>query len=124
ASHTSPSARWVSSGASPLPRCGACYDNRGKGSGASSAAAEAPSRSHGWGAQLASAAMCGICGLVSLDGGAVDAAPLAAMNEALRHRGPDSEGCMVDGPVALAARRLSIIELEGGDQPIGNEDGS
>ena len=68
--------------------------------------------------------MCGICGLVSLDGGAVDAAPLAAMNEALRHRGPDSEGCMVDGPVALAARRLSIIDLEGGDQPIGNEDGS
>jgi asparagine synthase (glutamine-hydrolysing) len=68
--------------------------------------------------------MCGICGLVALDGSAVDATPLAAMNETLRHRGPDSEGSLVDGPVALAARRLSIIDLEGGDQPIGNEDGS
>ena len=38
------------------------------------------------------------------------------------HRGPDSEGVLVDGPVGLAVRRLSIIDLEGGDQPIGNED--
>jgi asparagine synthase (glutamine-hydrolysing) len=68
--------------------------------------------------------MCGICGLLALDGSAVDATPLAAMSETLRHRGPDSEGSAVDGPVALAARRLSIIDLEGGDQPIGNEDGS
>jgi len=68
--------------------------------------------------------MCGICGLVSLDGSAVDPSPLAAMNEALRHRGPDSEGLLVDGPVAFAMRRLSIIDLEGGDQPIGSEDGS
>ena len=68
--------------------------------------------------------MCGICGLLALDGSAVDATPLAAMSETLRHRGPDSEGSVVDGPVALAARRLSIIDLEGGDQPIGNEDAS
>jgi asparagine synthase (glutamine-hydrolysing) len=68
--------------------------------------------------------MCGICGLVALDGSEVDATPLAAMSESLRHRGPDSEGSVVDGPVALAARRLSIIDLEGGDQPVGNEDGS
>src|SRR5919109_703493 len=68
--------------------------------------------------------MCGICGLVALDGGTVDAAPLAAMSETLRHRGPDSDGALVDGPVALAVRRLSIIDLEGGDQPIGNEDGT
>jgi asparagine synthase (glutamine-hydrolysing) len=68
--------------------------------------------------------MCGISGLVALDGSAVDATPLAEMNETLRHRGPDSEGSLVDGPVALGARRLSIIDLEGGDQPIGNEDGS
>jgi len=67
--------------------------------------------------------MCGICGLVSLDGNAVDSSPLAAMNETLRHRGPDSEGSLVDGPVAFAMRRLSIIDLDGGDQPIGNEDG-
>jgi asparagine synthase (glutamine-hydrolysing) len=68
--------------------------------------------------------MCGICGLVALDGSAVDATPLAAMTETLRHRGPDSDGAFVDGPVALGVRRLSIIDLEGGDQPIGNEDGS
>jgi asparagine synthase (glutamine-hydrolysing) len=46
------------------------------------------------------------------------------MNEALVHRGPDSAGSFVDGSVALAMRRLSIIDLAGGDQPIGNEDGS
>src|SRR5918997_397276 len=68
--------------------------------------------------------MCGICGLVSLDGSSrPDAAALAHMNEALVHRGPDSEGQLVDGPVGLAARRLSIIDLAGGDQPISNEDG-
>jgi asparagine synthase (glutamine-hydrolysing) len=67
--------------------------------------------------------MCGICGLVRLDGSAVDPAPLAAMTEALRHRGPDSDGTLVDGPVAFGMRRLSIIDLEGGDQPIGSEDG-
>ena len=40
------------------------------------------------------------------------------------HRGPDSFGEYAKGPVALAARRLSIIDLETGDQPIGNEDGT
>src|SRR5918997_4705275 len=69
--------------------------------------------------------MCGICGLVSLDGSSrPDAAALAHMNEALVHRGPDSEGSYVDGPVGLAARRLSIIDLAHGDQPIANEDGT
>src|SRR5262245_12811052 len=68
--------------------------------------------------------MCGICGLVSLDGAtAPDPAALAAMNETLVHRGPDSNGSMIDGPCGLAMRRLSIIDLAGGDQPIGNEDG-
>jgi asparagine synthase (glutamine-hydrolysing) len=66
--------------------------------------------------------MCGICGLVRLDGVAVDPAPLADMAAALRHRGPDSDGRLVDGPLALAARRLAIIDLEGGAQPIANED--
>ncbi len=61
---------------------------------------------------------------MSLDGSAVDPSPLAAMNATLRRRGPDSEGSLVDGPVAFAMRRLSIIDLEGGDQPIGSEDGS
>src|SRR6185437_12437006 len=67
--------------------------------------------------------MCGICGIASRDG-APDTDRLAAMSAALVHRGPDSVGEHADGPVALAARRLSIIDLAGGDQPIGNEDGS
>ena len=68
--------------------------------------------------------MCGICGLVSLDGtSAPDPAALAAMNETLVHRGPDSEGMVIEGPAGLAMRRLSIIDLAGGDQPISNEDG-
>jgi asparagine synthase (glutamine-hydrolysing) len=46
------------------------------------------------------------------------------MCEALAHRGPDAAGTLVDGPVALGMRRLSIIDLEGGDQPIANEDGT
>jgi asparagine synthase (glutamine-hydrolysing) len=46
------------------------------------------------------------------------------MNATLAHRGPDSEGTFLDGGVGIAARRLSIIDLETGDQPLANEDGS
>ena len=67
--------------------------------------------------------MCGICGIARASG-AVDPARLAAMSATLVHRGPDSEGSYVDGPVGLAARRLSIIDLETGDQPLANEDGT
>src|ERR687894_2585994 len=67
--------------------------------------------------------MCGIAGIASR-GGAVDPERLRAMSATLVHRGPDSDGELVDGPVGLAARRLSIIDLEGGDQPIANEDGT
>jgi asparagine synthase (glutamine-hydrolysing) len=67
--------------------------------------------------------MCGICGIAS-PVGPPDADRLAAMSRALVHRGPDSGGEHLDGPVALAARRLSIIDLEGGDQPIVSEDGT
>src|SRR5215204_1918431 len=67
--------------------------------------------------------MCGICGLAT-KGGAVDPERLRAMSATLVHRGPDSDGELLDGPVGLAARRLSIIDLEGGDQPIANEDGT
>jgi asparagine synthase (glutamine-hydrolysing) len=67
--------------------------------------------------------MCGICGIVSLAGETVDPAVVGAMNQTLVHRGPDSAGSFAEGSVAIAARRLSIIDLEGGDQPIGNEDG-
>jgi asparagine synthase (glutamine-hydrolysing) len=66
--------------------------------------------------------MCGICGIASTDG--ADRDRLAAMSATLLHRGPDSDGTHVDGPVGLAARRLSIIDLETGDQPVANEDGS
>src|ERR671936_419536 len=67
--------------------------------------------------------MCGICGIATPHGRA-DLDRVAAMSATLVHRGPDSFGEYVDGPVALAARRLSIIDLETGDQPIGNEDGT
>src|SRR3954464_10893877 len=67
--------------------------------------------------------MCGICGTAST-GRAIDPDRVAAMSATLVHRGPDSDGMHVDGPVGLAARRLSIIDLETGDQPIANEDGS
>ena len=67
--------------------------------------------------------MCGICGIASRSG-AADVGRLLAMSGLLVHRGPDSGGEHVDGPVGLAARRLSIIDLAGGDQPISNEDGS
>src|SRR5712691_6704791 len=67
--------------------------------------------------------MCGICGIASAVG-PPNADRLARMSRALVHRGPDSGGEHVDGPAALAARRLSIIDIEGGDQPISSEDGS
>ena len=67
--------------------------------------------------------MCGICGIVSTDG-AVDPARLAAMSATLVHRGPDSDGSHVEDGAGLAARRLAIIDLETGDQPIANETGT
>src|ERR1051326_1483126 len=67
--------------------------------------------------------MCGICGTAST-GRAIDLERLAAMSATLVHRGPDSDRPFVHGPVGLAARRLSIIDLETGDQPIANEDGT
>ena len=67
--------------------------------------------------------MCGICGIASTRG-AVDPERLGRMSATLHHRGPDSSGSHIDGGVAIAARRLAIIDLTGGDQPIGNEDGT
>ena len=66
--------------------------------------------------------MCGICGIASTRG-TVDPGRLAAMSATLVQRGPDSDGAYVDGRVGLAARRLAIIDLATGDQPISNEDG-
>jgi asparagine synthase (glutamine-hydrolysing) len=67
--------------------------------------------------------MCGICGIVSASGPA-DPDRLARMSAKLVHRGPDSDGAFVEGPAALAARRLAIIDLQTGDQPIANEEGT
>lgn len=68
--------------------------------------------------------MCGICGIFDLAGNPINLETLARMNSGLRHRGPDGEGQLVDREVGLAHRRLSIIDVGGGGQPIGNEDGS
>ena len=66
--------------------------------------------------------MCGICGIAS--DGAVDSGRLEAMSATLVHRGPDSDGSFVESGIGLAARRLSIIDLAHGDQPLANEDGT
>jgi asparagine synthase (glutamine-hydrolysing) len=68
--------------------------------------------------------MCGICGIVGLDGRTIDENILRETNETLRHRGPDGFGYFVQQGIGLGHRRLSIIDLEGGKQPMGNEDGS
>jgi asparagine synthase (glutamine-hydrolysing) len=69
--------------------------------------------------------MCGIAGILRGDGAPVAAAALQAMADALAHRGPDDEGFHRDGPLGLAHRRLSILDLtSAGHQPMSNEDGT
>jgi asparagine synthase (glutamine-hydrolysing) len=69
--------------------------------------------------------MCGICGVVFLDPDLrVDKEVLVAMRDTLAPRGPDEAGLYLDGNVGLASRRLSIIDLAEGHQPMANEDGS
>jgi len=68
--------------------------------------------------------MCGIHGVFMLDGSRPDPAWLGRMAEVTAHRGPDDSGAHVDGPCAIGMRRLSIIDLAGGHQPIANGDGS
>ncbi len=69
--------------------------------------------------------MCGICGIVNFDRDEpVNREALFRMTDILAHRGPDDEGYFVEGNVGLGHRRLSIIDLSGGKQPIFNEDGS
>lgn len=65
--------------------------------------------------------MCGICGYVGFSGGE---GLIARMTEAITHRGPDDVGHFVDEKMGLGVRRLSIIDVEGGHQPITNDDGS
>jgi asparagine synthase (glutamine-hydrolysing) len=68
--------------------------------------------------------MCGICGVLRLDAEAPDLELVRRMNRSIEHRGPDGDGLLVDGPVALAMRRLAIIDLDESEQPLRNEDGS
>ena len=69
--------------------------------------------------------MCGICGKLNFDrADVVPPALLKAMADTIQHRGPDDEGYYTSGPVGLGFRRLSIIDLAAGHQPLSNEDGS
>lgn len=68
--------------------------------------------------------MCGISGKVDFENPKIEESLLRRMNQTLVHRGPDEEGIYLSEHVALAHRRLSIIDLKGGHQPMSNEDGS
>jgi asparagine synthase (glutamine-hydrolysing) len=68
--------------------------------------------------------VCGIAGVVGKPGDVIDAADVHRMCQTIVHRGPDDEGIYARGPVGLGMRRLSIIDLAGGKQPIHNEDRS
>jgi asparagine synthase (glutamine-hydrolysing) len=69
--------------------------------------------------------MCGIAGKLNKDSNKqVDPQVVRAMCQTISHRGPDDDGVYVDGPVGIGMRRLSIIDLAGGHQPLSNEDGS
>jgi asparagine synthase (glutamine-hydrolysing) len=67
--------------------------------------------------------MCGICGVYNADQSPADLSVVRRMRERLVHRGPDDEGEFADGPAALGFRRLSILDLEGGHQPMSSDDG-
>lgn len=68
--------------------------------------------------------MCGICGIFDRSGNSINPDLLNKMTSIMQHRGPDGEGQLIDGQVGLGHRRLSIIDVEGGAQPISNEDES
>src|SRR5262245_2350987 len=69
--------------------------------------------------------MCGIAGILKFDAaGRAEEDRLVRMRDVITHRGPDGEGLIVDGPAGLAHRRLAIIDVAGGQQPMCNEDGS
>ena len=62
--------------------------------------------------------MCGICGIIYPDRRPVDPARLKSANDLIFHRGPDDEGFHLDGGVGLAMRRLAVIDLKTGHQPL------
>ena len=67
--------------------------------------------------------MCGICGEIRFDGRSADVAAVTRMTRAMESRGPDSDGVVAHGPIALGHRRLSIIDLSArGAQPMVDSD--
>src|SRR5262245_66471009 len=68
--------------------------------------------------------MCGICGFMYFDEKPVEETLIHKMADVLRHRGPDEGGIHMGRGIALGHRRLSIIDLSSGQQPLANEDGS
>ena len=67
--------------------------------------------------------MCGICGVAMGGGRTPDPTALKRANDLIAHRGPDDEGYFIDGPAGLAMRRLAIIDLNTGHQPLSYADG-
>lgn len=67
--------------------------------------------------------MCGIAGTLNFDNEPADSQRTRSMCALLAHRGPDAEGCVADGPVGLAHARLSIVDVDGGAQPMSTPDG-
>lgn len=69
--------------------------------------------------------MCGICGVINFDPQTlVERSTLEAMNQQIEHRGPDDSGFFISQNIGLAMRRLRIIDLQTGHQPLSNEDGT
>lgn len=69
--------------------------------------------------------MCGICGVAFGDASRPDVhALVVSMADSIAHRGPDDSGTYIDGPIGLGHRRLSIVDLAAGHQPMSNEDGA
>src|SRR5262249_32814414 len=66
--------------------------------------------------------MCGIYGILGLSGAGSSGEDLETMGAVLRHRGPDDQGRLISGPLAMGFQRLSIIDVAGGHQPMANED--
>jgi asparagine synthase (glutamine-hydrolysing) len=68
--------------------------------------------------------MCGICGAIGIESKEVSEAAVRRMMAAMVHRGPDEDGILVSPPVSVGMRRLSIVDLPGGSQPVWNETGT
>ena len=68
--------------------------------------------------------MCGINGIWNFDGSLISKDKIISMNNSLRHRGPDEKNIIINNNIALGHTRLSIIDVDNGQQPISNADKS